>query len=312
MGKGENSAARPSALRVWLWAFRPRTLPLSVSAVSLGFSLAALYGNVRISVYLLALLTAVLLQILSNLANDYGDAVAGGDTAERIGPARMVATGLASTHGMKKAIILAALLAALCGLTMLLLALWGQWGKLAVYLLLGALSVAAAILYTVGKCPYGYRGLGDLMAGLFFGPVAVWGAAVLCGSPLTPGLILPGLAAGLCSTMVLNTNNMRDIETDRQAGKMTVAVRLGLQKAKRYHAIMAASVMLCWALFWLLERPAFLPCLVLGLPFLLVSRTTVRQAEEAKRLYIQLKNTVLSSAFLSMGMGLVCFFARNT
>jgi 1,4-dihydroxy-2-naphthoate octaprenyltransferase len=187
-----------------------------------------------------------------------------------------------------------------------LVAAWGDWPRVGLFLGLGALSVAAAIAYTMGRRPYGYYGLGDLMAGIFFGPVPVVGGAVLCGAPPAWPLWLPGLAAGLCSTAVLNVNNMRDIETDRRAGKRSVAVRLGLKRARLYHAGLAAGVVLLWVLFWLSVRPAMLPGLVLALPFVRSAHLAATYAEDAACLNRQLKNTVLSSAFLHCGMAALC------
>lgn len=297
---------RPSPFAVWLWAARPRTLPLAASAIFLGYGLAALSGTADLRAFLLALATALLLQVLSNLANDYGDAVAGTDTAERLGPRRMTATGMTTPKRMRGAMILAAGLALASGLGLVLFASWGDWKKLLFFLALGAACVAAAILYTVGKRPYGYIGLGDFMAGLFFGPVAVWGAAVLCGSPVTALTLPPGLAAGFCSTMVLNVNNMRDIETDRKAGKRTVAVRLGLDRAARYHLALCALALLCWALFWLAVNPARLPGLALGLPLARTAYLAASRSRDADCLNSQLKNTVLAAALLNSGMAAIC------
>ncbi|MDL2210520.1 1,4-dihydroxy-2-naphthoate octaprenyltransferase [Desulfovibrio sp. OttesenSCG-928-O18] len=299
----------PSAFSIWLWAARPRTLPLAASAITLGYGLALMNGTARAPVFLLALITALLLQILSNLANDYGDAVAGTDTRERLGPLRMTASGLATPERMLRAIVLAAFLALASGLVLVLLAAWGNWPLLVFFLFLGAACVAAAILYTMGKRPYGYIGLGDFMAGFFFGPVAVWGSAALCGSGVVATALLPGLAAGFCSTMVLNVNNMRDIETDRKNGKMTVAARLGLGRATRYHAALFGLTCVCWIIFWLMQNPMFLPGLSLAIPlgrsvFLAASRP-----KDAACLNSQLRNTVLGSAFLGTGMAVLCALA---
>lgn len=303
---GKNS---PSALRIWLWACRPRTLPLGASAVALGYGLALMRGRAAAGVFILALLTAVLLQILSNLANDYGDAVAGADTKDRLGPVRLVGSGLTTPQKMFRAMIFSTLLAAGTGSALLLLAAWGNPALLLGFALLGAASVAAAIFYTVGKRPYGYYGLGDLMAGLFFGPVPVWGTALLCGADPGAYLFLPGLAAGLCSTMVLNVNNMRDINTDAKTGKRTVAVRLGLDRARQYHSALCALVFLSWGFFWFTQNPAYLPGLLLCLPLAASARMAVTKAEDAANMNRQLKNTVLSSALCSGGMGFLCALA---
>lgn len=298
-----NTNSAPSAFSIWLWAARPRTLPLAASAIILGYALAVSSGHGNAAVFFLALLTALLLQILSNLANDYGDAVAGTDTKERLGPLRMVAGGLTSADNMLRAMVLASALAVLSGSLLVFLAAWERPYVLLFFLILGAACVAAAILYTVGKRPYGYYGLGDFMAGLFFGPVAVWGSAVLCGAPFSWQLFLPGMAAGFCSTMVLDVNNIRDIVTDEKAGKRTVAVRLGRAGAARYHMSLTSCVIFCWTAFWCLAAPRFLPGLVLALPLLRAAYLTVTRPDDPACLNAQLKNTVIGSAVLNTGMG---------
>lgn len=295
----------PSPFAVWLWAIRPRTLPLAASAMTLGYGLAAMHGPARPGVFGLCLLTALLLQILSNLANDYGDAVAGTDGADRLGPTRVVGSGLASPARMLQAVVLAAGLAVCSGIALLVTAAWGDWLRLGFFVLLGLACVAAAVMYTVGKRPYGYIGLGDLMAGLFFGPVAVLGSAFLCGS-VTPAMWLPGLAAGLCSTAVLNINNMRDITNDRRAGKQTVAVRLGLDRARVYHACLCIGTLGLWVLFCLLRAPWLLCGLVLAVPLGHSTWLAVSRADDAACLNAQLRRTVIGSAILNGGMGLVC------
>ena len=302
-----NSNNAPSALSIWLWAARPRTLPLAASAIVLGYGLAVCSGTNNPFVFFLALVTALLLQILSNLANDYGDAVAGTDTKDRLGPLRMVAGGLTSAGSMLRAIVLASVLAVGCGAALVFLALWNNPVLLVFFLGLGSACVAAAIMYTMGKRPYGYYGLGDVMAGIFFGPVAVWGSAVLCGAPVSWLLFLPGMAAGFCSTMVLDVNNIRDIVTDAKAGKRTVAVRLGRVRAARYHACLALCVILCWLVFWLAVSPVFLPGLVFAIPLARSAYLTVTRSDDAPCLNAQLKNTVIGSAVLNSGMAaLIC------
>ncbi|MDL2271435.1 1,4-dihydroxy-2-naphthoate octaprenyltransferase [Desulfovibrio sp. OttesenSCG-928-I05] len=301
----EPPAGKPSALTIWFWAIRPRTLPLAAAAIILGYGLASLYGDASEAVLLLALLTALLLQVLSNLANDYGDGVKGTDGADRLGPLRMVVSGLTSADGMFRAVVLAAGLSLVSGSALLLVAAWGDWPLFFFFIGLGAACVVAAIAYTMGKRPYGYYGLGDFMAWLFFGPVAVMGAAVLCGSPVTAPLWLAGFAAGFCSSSVLNINNMRDIETDRKAGKRSVAVRLGLERARKYHAGMTVCIVLLWGLIWLLVKPAFLWGLFFALPLIRSTWLAVTRAGDAACLNTQLKHTVLSSAFLGCGMTLL-------
>jgi len=301
-----------SSRRVWLLAIRLRTLPLAVAAIVLGYGLTALQGEARFGVFLLALLTAVLLQILSNLANDYGDGVSGADNASRKGPQRMVNSGLISPSLMFRAVVLVAVLCGVSGLALLLLACWGNWVLFAAFLGFGFCCIVAALAYTMGKRPYGYRGFGDIMAGLFFGPVAVLGTAILCGLPIESPFftlaLLPALAAGLCSTAVLSVNNIRDIETDLAAGKRTVAVVLGLSRACSYHATLIAFAVIFWGTFWLLVQPVALFSLVLVLPLCRATWRILMRPDDPANLVQQLHATSLSTAILNIGMAGVCLF----
>lgn len=242
------------SFRNWLAAARLRTLPLAAASVLCGILTAALQQRGNVAVSALCLLTAVLLQILSNLANDYGDACNGADTPERRGPARMVSSGRISAAAMARGVGLTALFCCLSGLALLAAALsavraseplhWLLW------LLLGAAAVAAAFAYTAGKKPYGYIGLGDFAVLVFFGWLGVLGTEYLHTGRLNAASWLPATAVGLWCSMVLNINNMRDIDTDRRAGKTTVAVRLGLVRAKIYHAVLLLVAGAAWWL-WL-------------------------------------------------------------
>ena len=199
------------------------------------------------TVFGLILCTVVLLQVLSNWANDLGDFENGADGAERSD--RMVASGTVSPGSMKRAIVALAALAFCCGLTAVCAAFWGSphlvegLGMVG----LGLLAIVAAYRYTAGKNPYGYRGLGDLMVLVFFGWVGVGGTAFLLAAEWDNSWLLPGTWTGLMSTAVLNLNNMRDHKQDAKAGKRTVAVALGWHCAKGYHAL---CFILGWGAWW--------------------------------------------------------------
>jgi len=227
-----------SRIGAWIKAFRLHTLPLAVAGMLLGDILAY---PVRFSwaIALLSLLTALSLQVLSNLANDYGDAKNGADNEKRNGPARMVQSGIISMAQMKTGIILSSLFSLICGISLLAMgwAVIGRNGAIAL-LALGLLSILAAITYTASKRPYGYRGLGDLSVFIFFGLVSVGGSYFLQTGEMSPWVLLPAAAMGLLCAGVLNVNNMRDIETDALAHKITVPVVLGLRKAKIYHWVL--------------------------------------------------------------------------
>lgn len=220
---------------VWLRAFRLRTLPLALSCIGMGGFLAAFANAFRWNIFLLCVLTTIFLQILSNLANDYGDSVHGADSNDRKGPSRAVQSGAISAASMRGAVILFVVLALISGIALLRVSFGFNWNAILFFLGLGVLSILAAIAYTVGKKPYGYAGLGDLSVLVFFGLVGVMGSYYLFTQHVTWHEILPALSCGLFSIGVLNVNNIRDIESDRKAGKYSIPVRIGKQSATLYH-----------------------------------------------------------------------------
>jgi len=222
-----------SKTQAWLSSLRLRTLPLALSCIGMGSFLAAEYRLFNLKIFLLIAATAIFLQILSNLANDYGDAIHGADNAERVGPKRGLQNGEITLPQMRNAIILCALLAFSAGITLLYTATSGS--GFIFFLLLGLLCIAAAIMYTMGKKPYGYSGLGDISVFLFFGIVGVAGTFYLHTHGFKADILLPASALGFLSAGVLNINNMRDIHSDAATGKKTIVVRMGLDQAKKYH-----------------------------------------------------------------------------
>lgn len=231
-------------IKPWLIAFRLRTLPLATASILLGCGLAALHGAHSWPVSVLAVLTAIVLQVLSNLANDYGDFENGADLAGRVGPVRMVASGGITPAAMKKAMLVFALLALASGVALLWVAFGAFTLSFLALLLLGLAAIAAAVKYTAGRNPYGYAGLGDISVLLFFGLIAVLGTYYLHAQRLELDLLLPALGMGLLSVAVLNLNNMRDRESDARAGKRTIPVRFGAQAAVRYHTLLVLSALL--------------------------------------------------------------------
>jgi len=222
-------------ISVWISAFRLRTLPLALSSVSMGGFLAASQGRFNGMVFTLCCTTTVLLQILSNLANDYGDTIHGADHAGRKGPTRAVQSGVIGVASMRSAIGLFVILSLVSGVALLFTAFGRNYNLLITFFGVGLLCIAAAILYTAGKKPYGYAGLGDLSVLIFFGGVGVTGSLFLFTHALSAWSLLPALACGFFSVGVLNINNMRDIESDRQAGKFSIPVRIGKERAGLYH-----------------------------------------------------------------------------
>lgn len=201
----------------------------------MGGFLAHSAGAFRWDIFLLCVLTTMFLQILSNLANDYGDSVHGADHVERKGPMRAVQSGAISLQQMRVAIVIFILLSLVSGITLLWHAFGGEWQALVFFFGLGLLSIAAAIAYTVGRKPYGYLGLGDLAVLVFFGFVGVMGSYYLFTRSISLYEWLPALSLGLLSVAVLNVNNIRDIDSDRMAGKYSLPVRMGRSGAIVYH-----------------------------------------------------------------------------
>lgn len=201
----------------------------------MGGFLASAAGAFRWDIFLLCVLTTIFLQILSNLANDYGDSIHGADSADRKGPSRVVQSGAVTVAQMRIAVAVFVLLSLFSGITLLLVSFGLAWKAIFFFFGLGVLSIIAAMAYTMGKKPYGYAGLGDLSVLIFFGFVGVMGSYYLFTKEITTFSILPALSCGLFSIAVLNINNIRDIDSDRKAGKFSIPVRIGREKAVVYH-----------------------------------------------------------------------------
>ncbi len=241
-----------SPTQAWLESLRPKTLPLAFSAIVVGTALAWWQGHFDPLVAVMALVTAGLLQILSNLANDYGDAVKGSDKPDRIGPLRGMQKGAITQQQMKRALVITIVLTCVSGLALVAMA-YQTMADFIGFLVLGCLSIIAAITYTMGNRPYGYIGLGDISVLIFFGWLSVMGSWYLQAHSLIPAIILPATACGLLATAVLNINNLRDITSDRENGKNTLVVRLGPVNARRYHSVLLFGALICLALFNLIS-----------------------------------------------------------
>lgn len=283
-----------------------RTLPLALSGIVVGSALAAFHGHFRVSILVLALITAVLLQVLSNLANDLGDHEHGTDNADRVGPQRAVQSGAISPAAMKRAMLLCGVLALLSGIALIVLA-FGLSLRTLLFFGLGLLAIGAAVKYTYGKNPYGYAGLGDLSVLLFFGPIGVGGSYALHGAPLAPAVLLPALAFGLLATGVLNTNNMRDIDNDAASGKRTLVVRMGAANAKLYHTVLVLGAIACLTAFALLHPHGWTGWLfLLPLPGLLIHLKRVLANRAPRALDPQLKvlamGTFLTALLFAAGL----------
>lgn len=237
----------------WISAARLRTLPLSVSGIIVGTTIAVSEGVFSITIFSLALATTLGLQVLSNFANDYGDGVKGTDNEDRVGPQRAIQSGLISQKEMFQGIVITAIVTLLFAV-LLIYAAFGKenLGYALFFFLLGVGAIAAAIKYTVGKSAYGYRGLGDVFVFIFFGLVAVYGSYFLYAHQWNWLVMLPSFSIGFLSMGVLNLNNMRDRISDEKAGKNTLVVKLGAKNAKNYHYALILGAILCLVLFTVL------------------------------------------------------------
>ncbi len=240
-------------IQSWIKAFRLRTLPLAISCVCMGAIVAAEYRAFKADVFILCLITTVLLQILSNLANDYGDFMHGADHALRIGPVRTVQSGLIPPQKMRNMIFAFAMLSFVAGFLLLWVSLGADLIRWFVFLSLGVLSIVAAITYTAGRKPYGYVGLGDVAVLFFFGITGVVGSAYLYTGFFRPNMLWPALSCGLLAVGVLNINNLRDRESDALAGKKSIPVRYGHRFGTLYHATLLTGAVLSAAIYVALQ-----------------------------------------------------------
>jgi 1,4-dihydroxy-2-naphthoate polyprenyltransferase len=301
------ATARPSGFRIWVAAARPATLPAAAAGVAVGLGAALAVGTpFRLDTAIGCLLVALLLQVAANLANDLSDFRRGADTADRVGPLRVAAAGLVTERQLEVAIGIVLLLAGAVGLW---LATIGGW----VLVALGGLAMVAALAYTGGPFPYGYRALGEVFVFVFFGLVAVVGTAYLQALRLDPVFLAAAIPPGLLITAILVVNNLRDIDTDAAAGKRTLAVVIGKRRTQaEYGALLgiAYAVPVLLAVAWVLgARPAGVPWglgFVVALPLLTVPTArpllrTVATFAEPRELNLVLKGT----ARLSLVFGLL-------
>lgn len=241
-----------STFSIWFSTARPRTLPLALASIIVGSALAHWAGKFDLITTLLAFVTTILLQVLSNFANDYGDYVKGSDTKERIGPLRAIQHGAIMGIQLRNAVIVLVVLSFLGGAGLITYSYQTVQDAI-VFTALGIISIVAAITYTVGKKAYGYLGLGDLFVLIFFGFVAVIGTFYLQAHSVPALIFVPAFGCGLLSVAVLNINNLRDINQDRKAGKNTLIVRIGSQNGRIYHAILLVLAVVSYLIFAISE-----------------------------------------------------------
>ena len=298
-----------AGITIWIKAFRLRTLPLALSATILGSFLGYAEHRFKWGVFVFGSLTTLFLQILSNLANDYGDARKGTDDGKRLGPVRVTQTGLVTLKQMRVMIIIFVFLSLVAGSLLIWSGLRG--GNIALYalfFLLGFSAIFAAIKYTIGKRPYGYIGFGDIMVFIYFGILGVAGTYFLHTQSFHLTILLPASSIGLLSVGVLNLNNMRDHENDALNGKYTLVVRMGVPWAKVYHAILLFTAFLLGLTYTIIHFESYyqlifilpLPLLASDVKNVITNTVPVELNQELKKLAVA---TLLFS--LSFGLGLV-------
>ena len=291
-------------VKAWISAARLRTLPLSISGIVTASAAAKAIEMFSISIFAFAIATTLGFQILSNFANDYGDGVKGTDNANRVGPARALQSGLLTRKELKRGMFVTAFITLLLA-SMLIFVAFGSENFIlsVVFFNLGIAAIIAAITYTVGKKAYGYRAMGDVFVFVFFGLVGVIGCYFLFTQSLNDWIVLPAITIGLLSAAVLNLNNMRDRIEDAKVNKNTLAVVLGGQKVKMYHAALVLIAFASALVYFLLNANTtgwtqYLPMLAF-LPVFINLRVVFLNDEPAK-LDPELKKVALSTFLFAL------------
>ena len=264
-----SATGRPSTVRIWVMAARARTLPASVAPVLVGTSLALGGGEFHPLAFVAALLGAVFIQVGTNLSNDYSDARRGADTEDRLGPVRVTAGGLMPPRQVLVGTYVAFGIAVAAGVYLTAVAGWQL-------LLVGGASILAGVLYTGGPRPYGYEGLGEVFVFLFFGVVAVTGSYFVQVQQLPWQAFGCAVPVGLLASAILVVNNVRDIDTDRRAGKRTLAVRLGRERTRGLYTAMVAGAFASAPALWALGMSPWLGLSWAAIPLAVELVRTVR------------------------------------
>ena len=295
-------------IKYWIKAARLRTLPLAFSCILLSSSLVIInHIELSFKVLFLTLTTTLLLQILSNFANDYGDAVKGADK-NRTGEQRMVQSGKISKSQMKLVIVVISIITLLVGLFLIFSVFQKEIFKILIFLFLGIGSIIAAIKYTVGKSPYGYKAYGDLSVFIFFGIVGVIGSYYLFTKNFH-WITFPGaLFTGLMSCGVLNLNNMRDYENDKKNNKVTLVVKMGINRSKKYHFLLLFIAIISLITIVLFTNNYYYLFSIFPLLFVVRHLKLLNKYQELNLLDSQLKVIAIScfaSSFISLIIGLL-------
>ena len=287
-----------------------RTLPLALSSVALGCFLAYFEGVFNVRVCILAAVTTLFLQILSNLANDYGDSKHGTDSENRVGPVRAVQSGEITPKAMKKIVLVFMVLSLISGLWLIYEGTKGiPFINVLIFLVVGLGAIAAAVKYTIGENPYGYSGFGDLFVFLFFGLTGVIGTYYLNTHTFRWEILLPASAMGFLSAGVLNLNNMRDRENDQVAGKNTLVVKMGIKKARWYHLFLLLSSVVAGLAYMLINyRSPFQMLFLITIPMLWINVSVVFNNTIPEELDPYLKKLAIASLLFSISFGIGLLF----
>jgi 1,4-dihydroxy-2-naphthoate octaprenyltransferase len=302
-----------SKSQAWISAFRLRTLPLSLSGIIAGSAVAYYNDFWDPIIFSLAMVTTVLFQILSNLANDLGDGAKGTDNDNRVGPERAVQSGIITQKEMKIAVGINSVLSLLSAGALIYFGTQNMpYEMIWFYSGLALLCVLAAITYTVGKKAYGYHGMGDIMVLIFFGGVSVLGVYSLFAKSFSNENILLAIGVGLLSTAVLNLNNMRDYVNDENSGKNTIVVKMGPNQAKFYHTIIILIALSCLAQFInSIGEPILFLALTPAL-YLLFHIRKVMQTTDPKDFDPELKKVALSTFGIALLLfGIIIILVEN-
>lgn len=317
------TVSRDEVLATWVQAARLRTLPLAASGSFIAAGFAAYHHMFRAEVFVLMFVVSMLLQVIANFADDYGDLAHGLDDETRVGPRRGMQRGIITPAQMKRALIGMCALTFLLGCALIAVAFTGgptltddTWKDAAFFVVLGIVSIAAAVLYTVGPHPYGYLGLGDIVSAFFFGIVAVVGGSFLYLHVFEPLTLVAGIALGLPVAAVMNINNMRDSTADAAKGKHTIANRLyeagmraaggdalaGERRMRAYHRALVYTSLLLFCVFIVLSRGIWVVTLA-GLA--IVASTSIPLVRATQGVCAQLDHTKLDRFMAPTSMGTV-------
>ena len=293
-------------LVIWIKAFRLRTLPLALSATVLGSFLGYAEDRFKWGVFVFGSLTTLFLQVLSNLANDYGDARKGIDNHHRLGPLRVTQSGLVTQRQMRWMITLFVLLSLVSGSLLIWFGLGhGDRIMYAVFFLLGFSAIFAAIKYTIGKRPYGYVGFGDIMVFIYFGILGVAGTYFLHTGSFHLSILMPASSVGFFSVGVLNLNNLRDRENDALNGKNTLVVRMGVAWAKAYHVVLLLTAFLLAVTYTLVYFESYYQLIfLLPAPLLISDIQKVITNTVPVELNPELRKLAMATLLFSLAFGL--------